>query len=133
MKIQNPKSKTGAQNKKFCARPSTQMCALVQNKKQGGQVLLITVLILFSTFALAIALGGMVLFELRSMISTGESVKALYAAESGIEWEIYRTNRGNIAAPAMTNGTEYQTSSGAGYLRSVGKSGKVNRALEITF
>jgi len=102
-------------------------------KNQQGQVLLVTVLILMSTFALAITIGGMVLFELRSMNSSGESIKALYAAESGIEWELYQTNYGAIEEPTMTNGTSFKTTSGPGYIRSVGTSVKVNRALEVTF
>ncbi len=105
-----------------------------KNKKsQKGQVLLITVLILMSTFTLAIAMGGMVLFELRSMINTNESVKALYAAESGIEWQLFTANKGNTDLPVMTNGTSYENDSGPGYIRSSGNSGRVNRAMEVTF
>lgn len=102
-------------------------------KKQNGQVLLITVLIMMSTFALAIAIGGMVLYELRSMINTNESVKAIYAAESGIEWQLFTTNKGNTDLPTMTNGTKYENSSGDGYIRSSGTSGRVNRAMEVSF
>lgn len=105
----------------------------MKNKNQKGQVLLISVLILFSTFALGVTIGGLVLFELKSSISTGESVKALYAAESGAECAIYKANKGISCSPSMTNGTEYKTSTGLNYIRSTGTSGKINRALEITF
>jgi len=107
---------------------------LQKNKKnQKGQVLLITVLILMSTFALAISMGGMVLYELRAMVNTNESVKALYAAESGIEWQLFRANKGNTDLPVMTNGTTYENDSGPGYIRSSGNSGRVNRAMEVSF
>ncbi|MDD4860395.1 MAG: hypothetical protein PHR56_09405 [Dehalococcoidales bacterium] len=101
--------------------------------KQNGQVLLITVLVLMSTFALSIALGGMVLYELRAMVNTNESVKALYAAESGIEWQLFKANKGNTDMPVMTNNTTYENDSGAGYIRSSGNSGRVNRAIEVSF
>jgi Tfp pilus assembly protein PilX len=101
--------------------------------KQNGQVLLITVLVLMSTFALSIALGGMVLYELRAMVNTNESVKALYAAESGIEWQLFKTNKGNTDMPVMTNNTTYENDSGTGYIRSSGNSGRVNRAIEVSF
>lgn len=106
---------------------------LKNKNSQNGQVLLITVLVLMSTFALAIALGGMVLFELRAMVNTNESVKALYAAESGVEWQLFRANKGNTDLPIMTNGTTYENDSGPGYIRSSGNSGRVNRAMEVSF
>ncbi|MDP2855607.1 MAG: hypothetical protein Q8N90_00600 [bacterium] len=105
----------------------------IQNQK--GQVLLATVLILMSTFALAITIGGMVLFELKSMNATGESVKALYAAEAGIECRLYMTNKAGSCdtSGALENGTEYTSTDYTAYIRSIGTSNKVNRALEITF
>lgn len=100
--------------------------------KQRGQVLLVTVLVLFSTFALATTLGGLVLYELRSSISIGESTKALYAAESGIEWKLFETNKWDISAPEMTNDTKYSTSVETGYIRATGTSNNTNRGLEVT-
>lgn len=99
--------------------------------KQSGQVLLVTVLVLFSTFALATTLGGLVLYELRSSISIGESVKALYAAESGIEWKLFETNKWSISAPEMSNETQYSTSQGNGYIRANGTSNNASRGLEV--
>jgi Tfp pilus assembly protein PilX len=102
--------------------------------KQNGQVLLITVLIMMSTFALAIAIGGMVLYELRSMVNTNESVKAIYAAESGIEWKLYQANKGNASAPEMDNGTNYECpDTCTNCIHCSGTSGRVNRAMEISF
>ena len=105
----------------------------IQNQK--GQVLLVTVLILMSTFTLAITIGGMVLYELKSMNATGESVKALYAAEAGIECRLYMTNKAGScdASGTLENGTEYISTDYVTYIRSIGTSNKVNRALEITF
>jgi hypothetical protein len=103
--------------------------------KEAGQVLLITVLIMMSTFALAIAIGGMVLYELRSMVNTNESVKAIYAAESGIEWGLYKTNKDPYALkPEMKNGTEFECpDTCTNCIHCSGKAGRVNRAIEISF
>lgn len=105
----------------------------IQNQK--GQVLLVTVLILTSIFALATTIGGMVLFELKSMNSTGESVRALYAAEAGIECRLYMANKAGScdASGTLDNGTEYTSTDYTTYIRSIGTSNKINRALEITF
>ncbi len=102
--------------------------------KQKGQVLLITVLVLMSTFALAIVIGGLVLYDLRAMVSAGESVKAIYAAESCIEWELYKLNKGNISAPVMSNQVEYgEAVIREGSITCSGNSGRVNRAFQINF
>lgn len=103
-------------------------------KDQKGQVLLITVLVLMSTFALSISIGGLVLYDLRAMISAGESAKAIYAAESCIEASLYDLNKAPILMPEMTNGTEYKkTVLGSSGIRCIGTSGRVNRAFEIQF
>jgi Tfp pilus assembly protein PilV len=102
--------------------------------KQNGQVLLITVLIMMSTFVLAIAIGGMVLYELRSMVNTNQSTKAIYAAESGAEWRLFMTNQGSTLAPEMENGTSYDCSSDcSNCIRCTGTAGKVNRAIEVSY
>ncbi|HPT40115.1 MAG TPA: pilus assembly PilX N-terminal domain-containing protein [Candidatus Paceibacterota bacterium] len=102
--------------------------------KQNGQVLLITVLIMMSTFTLAIAIGGMVLYELRSMVNTNQSTKAIYAAESGIEWRLFTTNKGNALTPEMGNGTSYDCSSDCiNCIRCTGTAGRVNRAMEVSY
>lgn len=101
---------------------------------ETGQVLLITVLIMMSTFALAIAIGGMVLYELRSMVNTNESVRAIYAAESGIEWLLYKANKGEVPAPEMHNNTSYECPpTCTNCIHCSGTSGRVNRAIEISF
>lgn len=103
-------------------------------KNQKGQVMLITVLVLMSTFALAITIGGLVLYDLRAMISVGESAKAIYAAESCVEASLYKINKnGSITLPEMDNGTSYEKTDLASGLRCVGTSGRVNRAFEIRY
>jgi len=109
-----------------------------KNYYQKGQALLVTMLILMASFLIGMVLGGLVLYELKSMIFTGESVKALYAAESGLEYELYRQNKGEtIAEPIMINGTSFTLSShtegGYTVITSVGKSINTYRALEVLF
>jgi hypothetical protein len=103
-------------------------------KKQKGQVLLITVLVLMSTFALAVVIGGLVLYDLRAMISAGESTKAIYGAESCIEWELYKLNKGNVSSPEMSNDVEYREAIvREGSISCSGNSGRVSRAFQINF
>ena len=103
--------------------------------KQNGQVLLITVLIMMSTFTLAIAIGGMVLYELRSMVNTNQSTKAIYAAESGVEHKLFIMNKSvGASAPTMENGTSYECSSDCvNCIRCTGTAGRVNRAMEVSY
>ncbi|HPD55448.1 MAG TPA: hypothetical protein PLR11_01375 [Candidatus Paceibacterota bacterium] len=114
---------------------------LKQLKNQKGQAMLITMLILMSSFLVSMALGGLVLYELKSMIFTGESVKALYAAESGLEWKLYQANHPDEETgrgPIMNNGTSFivsVSSTTEGYLviYSVGRSINTYRALEVMY
>ncbi len=101
---------------------------------QKGQVMLITTLVLMSTFALSITIGGLVLFNIRASVSTGESTKAIYAAESCLEHQLYLLNKGQASSPDMTNGAEYSDPiPDENGIICTGSSGRVNRAFEITF
>ncbi len=108
-----------------------------KTKNNKGQAILITILILSATFLIAMLLGGLVLYELRSMIFTGESIKALYAAESGLEWGLYaKIKDSTTPRPSMSNDTSFNVSiieDGSITITSVGKSGNNYRALEASF
>lgn len=104
-------------------------------KKQKGQILLVTLLVFLSVFALGIALGILVLFELRAMTHLGESVKALYAAESGIEWRLFCFAKYYINPPTLSNDTTFSAEEGNNYIRAVGTTlkTKISRALEVSY
>lgn len=104
-----------------------------------GQAMLITLLILSASFLIAMALGSLVLYELRSMIFTGESIKALYAAESGLEWKLFEIIKSTaIERPIMSNNSSFDVSvsnppAGGTLIKSIGQSGNNFRALEASF
>jgi len=106
-------------------------------KSQKGQTLLITMLILMSAFLVGLDLAGLILHELKTNFFVGESVKALYASESGLEYELYRLNKGNIPEPMMNNGTnftiQYKTREGYKNKKSIGESNGTYRSLEILY
>lgn len=104
-------------------------------KKQKGQILLVALFVFLSVFALGIALGSLVLFELRSMTYLGESIKALYAAESGIEWKLYCFNKRMVIPPVLSNDTTFATEEGDNYIRAVGTAlkTKTSRAIEVSY
>ncbi len=112
-------------------------------KSQKGQTLLITMLILMSAFLVGLDLAGLILHELKTNFFVGESVKALYASESGLEYELYKLNKGgdisggNITAPTMYNKTTFtiqsKTEEGYKVIQSIGESNGTYRSLEILY
>ncbi|HRR95007.1 MAG TPA: hypothetical protein P5083_02630 [Candidatus Paceibacterota bacterium] len=106
-------------------------------KNQKGQTLLITMLILMSAFLVGLDLAGLILHELKTNFFVGESVKALYASESGLEHELYKLNKGNISSPVMNNDTnftiQYKTREGYKTIKSIGESNGTYRSLEVLY
>ncbi len=106
-------------------------------KNQKGQTLLITMLILMSAFLVGLDLAGLILHELKTNFFVGESVKALYASESGLEYELYKLNKGEISKPAMNNDTnftiQYKTRGGYETIKSIGESNGTYRSLEVLY
>jgi hypothetical protein len=106
-------------------------------KSQKGQTLLITMLILMSAFLVGLDLAGLILHELKTNFFVGESVKALYASESGLEYELYRLNKGNVLEPIMNNETtftiQYKTRGEYDTIKSIGESNGIYRSLEVSY
>lgn len=113
-------------------------------KKQKGQVMLITVVMISSAILTASSLAGLlILFQLRQASDIAASTEAIFAADSGIECVLFNNFR-TTASPrdcgeitpvsTFSNGAEYKTvSSGASSTKSVGRSGRTARSFEITF
>lgn len=109
-------------------------------KKQKGSILIFAVLILGSILTIALTLGAIFIPKIRLITEAGEgSVKAIFAADSGLEWCIY-VNRhpGEMppAQPVMGNGSSYildPTNCAGGPLnnRSTGTARGVSRSLEV--
>lgn len=118
-----------------------------------GQVMLITSLVLSSTLLGATTIAGLLmLYQLRQGSDIANSTKAIYAADAGIEWRLYRFFKAdnqscdcsgeNCAEPEFSNGAELSTTcvanpiEGGGQevlIRSRGISQKNARAFEFNF
>jgi len=103
-----------------------------------GQVMLLTVLVLSGTALAATTIAGILMvYQIRQTTNVSDSAKAIFAADSGIEWEAYKFNKGiPQPAPVFTNGASVETQiipSSSLHVKSIGHAGKVSRALELTF
>lgn len=111
-----------------------------------GVSILIAVLITSIVLATGLSVVSIFILELRTSGLASESVRALYAAESAVEWQLYELRKGSISAPSMSNDTFYDppATSSIGStitIRAVGTSCRgpcpinqtAKRALEIEF
>ncbi len=106
-----------------------------RHSKTEGQVLLITVLLLGgSTIAASTIAGFLLLRSIRQSSDIANSTKAVFAADTGIEWDLYRRFKDNsYPKPQLTNDASFDVVSTATSTRSVGESGKSYRAFQLTF
>ena len=116
-------------------------------KRQKGQVMLMTTLILSSAILSATTFAGLlVLFQLRQASDITASMKAIFAADSGIECALLVRfeNGSGIPSPqpdyeerckrTLNNGSEYKTIlTDSGAVKSVGRFKGSARAFEIRF
>lgn len=84
-----------------------------QNSGEGGErgaIIVFTVLMLSTMLAISLTLAAIFLPKIRGVVNAGPgSVGAIYAADSAIEWCIYK-NRGylpDLPPPVMSNGATY--------------------------
>ena len=81
-------------------------------KKEQGQVMLMTTLILSSTLLAATTLAGLLMiYQVRQSGNATRSAEALYAADAGIEAELYRfyQNACSESIPTLDNGAQIDT------------------------
>jgi len=105
--------------------------------RPSGQIFLMSILILGAVMASALFLMSIFIKDFRQSVETSESVKAFYAADSAMEWQIYNgLNDPDTSAPVMINGTKYDYQnnfSTAGNIKTTGVSKRVSRGLEVNF
>lgn len=119
---------------------------MVYHSRQSGQAMLLTVMLLSSAILGATSLAALlVLFQLRQATDAKASTKAIFAADSGIECVLFEriigtgdyTICGSNDPVILDNDSSYavvvDTSGGDIKIKSVGRSGRTTRALEITF
>lgn len=120
----------------------------------SGQVMLVTVLAMSGTLLGATAIAGyLMLNQIRQTTDVVNSTKAIFAADAGLEWRLYKffkadgqvcmdcPDGGQCPAPVMTNGSTLEatcTSSIAGGVETVsiqskGVSLRNARAFDLTF
>lgn len=119
-----------------------------KSKKQSGQVMLLTVVVLSGTLMTVSGIVGfLMLHKIRQSTDIVSSAKAIFAADSGIEWELYRCFKcksveicdSDCASPydnppSMFNNSEFTTtitfgaSSTPTFIKSIGKAGNTARA-----
>lgn len=60
-------------------------------KNAKGQVMLLTILIVSGTILGATTLAGLLMvYQTRQATNFGQSLQALFAADTGLEWQLYR-------------------------------------------
>lgn len=106
-------------------------------KKRSGQIFLMSILILSAVMISALFLMSIFIKDFRQSIETSESVRAFYAADSAMEWQIYNSlNDPDISEPEMKNGTSYDYQNNFSTIQNIkttGVSKKVRRGLEVNF
>lgn len=98
--------------------------------------MLLSVLVVGGLLLGASAIAGLTMvYQLRQSSDVVNSTKSVFAADSGIEWELYRMFQdSNYPKPTMTNQADFSTTvSGTSTIKSVGSSHRSSRAFELNF
>ncbi len=100
-----------------------------------GQVILLTVVIMGVSMLIASTVAGyLLLVQIRQSSDITNSTKAIYAADAGVEWSLYRRFKdGERPAPAFFNETSMTVTETVSTTKSVGKSRNTYRAFQISF
>jgi len=118
-----------------------------QPKSKSGQVMLLTAVLISGIVLSATSLAGLLtIYQLRQVTDVNSSTKAIFAADTGIEWELYKKFGDSKAYPphgantnvGLDNGATFQTflttdPSNPSLVNSVGTSGRSSRAFQIYF
>ena len=111
-----------------------------------GQVMLLTILALGGVILGATTLAGLlVVYQLRQSSDAANSAKAIYAADTGIEWGLYQFFKPALAGeggPTFSNSASVTVSCSPGadcknastnHIKSIGRSANAARSLELSF
>lgn len=114
----------------------------LKTNRRSGQALLVSVIMMGGALLGAAAIAGvLMLYQIRQSNNVGDSAKAVFAADAGIEWQTYCTfvtgSDSCPSAPTFTNGASVTTrviaTSSAIYISAEGSAGDSVRSLESTF
>lgn len=109
-----------------------------KNNNQSGIALLLTVIIISIVTLIAGFIANIVIVQLRLARDIGDSQAAIYAADSGVEWQLYQIIKGvSVASPVMSNGATISTTvTGTNpnfTIKSLGSYQSVKRQFEASF
>ncbi len=102
---------------------------------QRGQVMLLTVLVIGGLLLGASSIAGLLMvYQIRQSSDVINSTKAIFAADTGLEWELYRMFKNpSYPKPIMANQADFSTTVyGTSTIRSIGSSYRSSRAFELT-
>lgn len=99
--------------------------------------MLLTVLVLGGSLISASTIAGyLMLLNIRRSSNITDSTGAIYAADTGVEWDLYRRFKdSNYPKPQFLNGEDFSVSSTPSFAKSIGTVSNSNifRAFEVTF
>ena len=114
-------------------------------KNNQGQAMLLAVLIIGTSILVMTSISGYLMLQrIRSSSNIIDSTKAIFAADTGIEWELFKKNKCTEESinplcnkkPSLTNNSSFNTflsniSTSTQLIKSIGTSVKSNRALKV--
>jgi len=108
------------------------------NNNQKGVALLLTTIIISIVLLIATLIANIVITQLKLAGDINDSTTAIYAADSGVEWQLYQIRNGaSVPAPAMSNGATISTTvtgnSPNFTIKSLGAYKEVWRQFEVSF
>ena len=77
---------------------------------QRLSIIIFTILMLSAILAISLTLTSIFIPKIRSITEAADSIGAIYAADSAMEWCLYNNRRNNppLPQPVMANGSTYQ-------------------------
>lgn len=111
---------------------------IIKNNKEAGVTLLFTVVILAFVLLIAVLVVDIVMVQLKLSGDINDSLVAIYAADSGIEWQLYQIRKGqSVTSPTFVNGATVSTTVTGGApnftIKSLGSFKEVKRQFEVSF
>lgn len=96
-----------------------------------------SILILSVVLTAGMVLMAIFIRDLKQTTETSASVKAFYAADSAMEWQLYNTLSGSTSPElSMSNNTSFEWQNNyetLGKIQTIGIAGNTRRGIEINF
>lgn len=94
-----------------------------------------SILILSVVLTAGMVLMAIFIRDLKQSTETSASVKAFYAADSAMEWQLYNSFNSDLSQPTMDDTSfeyknDYETT---GTIQTIGIFGNIRRGIEINF